>query len=426
MIETIRLRNFKSIQRDDIEFKPLTIFTGPNSSGKSNILQAIAITSQISKQASRLALDLPDHLERSDAEFYRYPRPSIEHLVYKGELNREIMIEIHFLSRISKQIIGYSVKYTSDPRSSEQVIFINRRKVFHTIYKERPQPVNKIEYPLYWKGKSTKNSEKSLLRAESFIPPEDDRAGMKDYERKRDSRQRRRVSILINELAKGLDNVYPISAPRGIVPIEIGVGPDPKWVGKNGENLIHILSRIYGQSKYRAIQKGISDWSERFGIGNIAAGLRRGKWLGADFQDPRLNTILDITSSSYGSRQLLTMITQILYCNPNSTLLIEEPEISLHPQSQVLVQELFAEAISKGKQIICVTHSPFFILALSKVIRQQKLPKDEVAVYHVEKGSEGTKTRLLELNNRGFVEGWIPSYIDIEKELFSEWVESLE
>ena len=40
MIKEWKLNNFKSIdQEKDLEFRPLTIFTGANSSGKSTILQ---------------------------------------------------------------------------------------------------------------------------------------------------------------------------------------------------------------------------------------------------------------------------------------------------------------------------------------------------------------------------------------------------
>ncbi|MGM9806530.1 MAG: AAA family ATPase [Candidatus Onthomorpha sp.] len=42
MINKWILNNFKSIEsREDLEFRPLTIFTGANSSGKSTVLQSV-------------------------------------------------------------------------------------------------------------------------------------------------------------------------------------------------------------------------------------------------------------------------------------------------------------------------------------------------------------------------------------------------
>jgi len=47
MIKEWKLNNFKSIdQENDLEFRPLTIFTGANSSGKSTILQSILLVTQ--------------------------------------------------------------------------------------------------------------------------------------------------------------------------------------------------------------------------------------------------------------------------------------------------------------------------------------------------------------------------------------------
>ena len=41
------MNNFKSIdQEKDLEFRPLTIFTGANSTGKSTILQSILLVTQ--------------------------------------------------------------------------------------------------------------------------------------------------------------------------------------------------------------------------------------------------------------------------------------------------------------------------------------------------------------------------------------------
>lgn len=105
--------------------------------------------------------------------------------------------------------------------------------------------------------------------------------------------------------------------------------------------------------------------------------------------------------------------------------MIEEPEISLHPESQVLLQDLLAEAIRDGKQIICSTHSPLLILALSTVIKNRRLSKDDVALYDIEKEKKGTAAKSLQLDDSGFVKGWIPSYIKVEDKLFREWAERL-
>jgi predicted ATPase len=430
LISNLRLRNFKSVQNEtEIRLKPLTIFTGPNSSGKSNIVESIGILSQIAKQRqmSRM-LDFQSGLEDETAEYYKYPHPSGESIVYKGELEREIVIEIHVFSEISKRIIGYSIKHTADPPKTEQILFINRRPMFHTTYAVVDGfEQNTIEHPMKWKGKQPVSSSRYLLEAGGFLPPKDIRTPIDGKKTSQvDSTLRDHANRLVSELVTELARIYLVSAPRGLIPVETTPGPDPTWVGKNGQNLIYILSKIYGRRKYKDIQEKISNWAKRFGLGNVAAGLRKGMMLGADFEDPSLRTMFDLASASYGSRQLLTIIAEIFWSRSGDTIMIEEPEMSLHPESQVLLLELFAEAIRERKQIICTTHSSFFILSLSKAFGKKMLSKENVSLYHTEKGTEGTKTRQLDLDDLGFVKGWIPSYLKVEDELFHDWAEKID
>ena len=54
MIQQMKISNFKSINNQEIELKPLTIFTGTNSSGKTTLMQSILLLSYYSNQNSEL------------------------------------------------------------------------------------------------------------------------------------------------------------------------------------------------------------------------------------------------------------------------------------------------------------------------------------------------------------------------------------
>ena len=106
--------------------------------------------------------------------------------------------------------------------------------------------------------------------------------------------------------------------------------------------------------------------------------------------------------------------------------MIEEPEISLHPQAQVDVLEMFAEAIKQDdKQIIATTHSHIMLQALGYAVHKSWLEREDIAVYHVEKGKTGTKAKLLPLGKQGYIKGWVPSYSKVEKQLLREWAKTL-
>jgi len=237
--------------------------------------------------------------------------------------------------------------------------------------------------------------------------------------------------IIFDILKRRTIGIYYLSGERGKIQSEINIQRDRRtkespitWVGHYSDYTLEILSDCF--KNYTNKFNKIVEWSKKFNLQNIRAGLDRNYILASNFTDKTINVDLNTHLAGLGSRQILPIITQIFYSEPNDVILIEEPEISLHPNDQVLLHELFAGAIKEGKQIICTTHSPFLVLALSKIIKKGILNVDDIAVYHIRKTKEGTQVELMTLNEKGFIEGGIPSFMEVELDLFKEWSESLE
>ena len=231
---------------------------------------------------------------------------------------------------------------------------------------------------------------------------------------------------LLTDIRSALENkVVFISSTRGIIPEEIATGDIPDNVGKQGENLIQLLARIFGTLEYKDTAEKIAKWAGRFGINELHAGWHGANELISEYLDPSFGVVLNLSSASQGSRQILSVITQLFWSRPGDIIMIEEPEISLHPGSQVLLTELFAEAIAEGKQIIIATHSEFLPLALRRPIKSGLLTLDDIALYHIKKEEEGTIAEKLDLTEAGYVRGWIPSFAEIEEDLLEEWIETV-
>jgi len=218
---------------------------------------------------------------------------------------------------------------------------------------------------------------------------------------------------------------FIISSVRGNVPYTIDTRTEPKWVGVNGENLLLLLGIIFGQIKYRDVAHQIRGWASRFGIGELHAGPRGSNRAGSDYEDTELRAVVDLALASSGARQVLTIITQLFWAPPGSLLMIEEPEISLHPQAQIDVLEMFAEAIKEQKQIIATTHSLILLQALGYAVFKGWLTREEMAVYHVEKKKGGTTAKLLPLDKKGYIRNWVPSFTKVERHLLREWAKTL-
>ncbi len=231
----------------------------------------------------------------------------------------------------------------------------------------------------------------------------------------------------INRLTSALHQItFPLSAVRGDVPYSTSVGGGPQWVGVHGENLLMLLNLILPHRRHKDVADRIVKWASRFGVSELHAGLRGGGQAGSDYLDSELKAVLDLALASTGARQILTVITQLFWSPEGSLLLIEEPEISLHPKGQIDVLEMFAEAIHEGnRQIIATTHSVFMLQALGYAVLKGWLTPDQMAVYHVEKGKEGTTATLLPLSEKGYIEDWVPSFAEVERDLMREWAKSL-
>ena len=70
---------------------------------------------------------------------------------------------------------------------------------------------------------------------------------------------------------------------------------------------------------------------------------------------------ITIDKLSSGEQQLYARVVSLMILNPeNSIILIDEPEISLHPKWQTEIMKIYAN-IGKNNQFIITTHSPFII-----------------------------------------------------------------
>jgi len=431
LIHSLRIANFKSISTtgdNEIELKPLSIFTGPNSSGKSNLLEAIAFLAQIPHHPRDYMRNVESILQHGSLVSY----PSTTFIAFCKKTDRPISIEISFSLNAKEQEniktkyknIGYRLSYVPQSQSSMQIISLGPNKFAQTIFQRTEKGIlNRFLWPEFLSRFAPRESTDQLLSPNIFNPLP---VEVTDRQRLEIGEFLKTARFCVDILISKLERTFFVSTLRGAIPSTGKAEGSPTWVGKQGENVLNLLSLIFSKREHSDKAKKIRLWSAKFGLQSMLGGWWGNDQIGVDFEDPALKQVLELNLASFGTRQILTIITQIFWSQEGDTIMIEEPEISLHPESQVRLQELFAEAVRQGKQIICSTHSPFFVLALSRVVKKKLLSINDVAVYHVEKGRNGTQISNLKLNRHGFLESGVPSFMKIEEELFEDWSESLE
>jgi hypothetical protein len=118
-----------------------------------------------------------------------------------------------------------------------------------------------------------------------------------------------------------------------------------------------------------------------------------------------------------GLSQLIPVVTASVDQH-GSLLLIEQPELHIHPRVQVGLGDLFLQAAKKfERNLLIETHSEALLLRMMKRIRQTKdgdLPEhvppasaDDIGVYLIQNEGKGVTVMQMHMNNRGeFLKPW--------------------
>ena len=93
-------------------------------------------------------------------------------------------------------------------------------------------------------------------------------------------------------------------------------------------------------------------------------------------------------------------------------MLIEEPEIHLHPKAQAELAEVLAEtAKAEDKQIIMTTHSEHLVERLLLLVAEGGLTPDDLAIFSFEKDEKGEcSASEVVVTENGQVEGGLTDF----------------
>ncbi|RLC93346.1 MAG: hypothetical protein DRI39_05950, partial [Chloroflexi bacterium] len=87
MYKRFRVENFMCLKEVDVELEPVTVFIGPNSSGKSALFKALTTFSKLFWYPLRGG---------STGEFQPEPGVTLDHLVWKGDSGLPIRFHVWF------------------------------------------------------------------------------------------------------------------------------------------------------------------------------------------------------------------------------------------------------------------------------------------------------------------------------------------
>ena len=137
---------------------------------------------------------------------------------------------------------------------------------------------------------------------------------------------------------------------------------------------------------------------------------------------------VNIVAEGFGTNALVQVLLQLITAKKGATVLIEEPEIHLHPKAQADLAEVLAEiAKDEDKQIIMTTHSEHLLSRLLTLVAEKRLSPEELAIYSFEKDDKGECSATeIEVTELGQVTGGLTGFFDANLEEMDRYIKALQ
>ena len=128
-----------------------------------------------------------------------------------------------------------------------------------------------------------------------------------------------------------------------------------------------------------------------------------------------------LTDVGFGVSQVLPVIVLLNHVPEGSTVILEQPEIHLHPE----VQSCLADAISglaetRDLQVIVESHSEHLLRRLQRRVADETIPAALVKLYFVKQENGEARLADIGLNEYGEIENWPEHFFGDEMEEIAE------
>jgi predicted ATPase len=196
-------------------------------------------------------------------------------------------------------------------------------------------------------------------------------------------------------------------------------GSEPADMGQRGERVIDALlasrergekiGRGRGKRRFTA-EEYVGYWLRELGlihdfsVERITAG---GNLYQVHVRKSAKSSKVLITDVGFGVSQILPVLALCYYVPRGSVILLEQPEIHLHPSVQAGLADVFLDAIQKrGVQVVLESHSEHLLRRLQRRIAEECFEADDAALYFCQISGGVSRLTPLQLNLLGNIENW--------------------
>ena len=426
MLTQMRLSNFKAwADTGDIPLRPITGFFGTNSSGKTSMFQALLLMKQTADSSDRRAVlhfggrqspaDLGDFA--SVVHGHDVDRPLVIALDWQTESPLKIVNIESGSTVVESNCIGFESHLWADTKRNQRSLI-----VAETSYRVgEAQFGMRLRNNIGSYGLFANATDFEFVRqagrpwrtapGKFYRFPETTRA---DY------RNAGFVSDLELSLENCLQNIYYLGPLRARPERNyVWSGEHPSDMGEAGESAVAAI--IASRERDEKISRGRG--YPRLTLEQYIAQLFKDLGLIHDF---RITPVADgihvyevrvrksrnsaevlITDVGFGVSQILPVLALCFYVPPRSTVLLEQPEIHLHPMAQSGLADVFIDVWKKRKvQVLVESHSEHLLQRLQRRIAEERISQSEVSLLFCSPENGHSVMTPLQVDPYGNIKNW--------------------
>lgn len=424
MLKKISLSNFKSFKElKDIELKNITVVAGKNSCGKSSILQSLLLLKQTLDSSSDVPICLEGkYIKCSNIKELTYGLPPVNQAKfgYEFSMDKDRKIKLSFKNKsVDETYIPTidSVNVESEGGSVLSPSDLNKTKVLKILKKiNLPFGASNLESFEVKYNKFTPSSVEVVVKGDEG---EENKFSLPWFFVAQDNER------VFEELNRVLRNIKYLSPVRAIPErAYVHYSSDSNELNEDGSNSAHILwskrnSPVLWKGEEVKLKDALNSCIDCMGLSQEISPDRVGEILyKVGIVEPSSGSNVSLADVGFGYSQILPVILLGLINNANNIMLLEQPEIHLHPSSAANLADLFINFASDGKRFIIETHSQEMINRLRlRVIENPEL-KDIINIVFVESDLEnGAQASQFQIDEQGMFPAWPDGFLDESKKI---------
>ena len=137
--------------------------------------------------------------------------------------------------------------------------------------------------------------------------------------------------------------------------------------------------------------------------------------------------LVNMADVGFGVSQVLPVVVALRVAKPGDTIYVEQPELHLHPRSQVMLASILANASKRGVRVIAETHSSLLLLGVQTLVAEGRLDPRSVKLNWFQRDKQGaTRVTGADVDENGAFGEWPEDFGDVSLQAQKEYLDAVD